>query len=130
LSREADLVVVSAHWGPNMRREPPAAFRRFARGLVDAGADVFWGHSAHLFQAVEPRDRGVILYDTGGLVEAGPRGVRRVELVPTRIDPREGVVDRADASARSFALSRMRELCEPFGTELRVEEGRALVPVR
>jgi len=149
LSREADLVVVSAHWGPNMRREPPAAFRRFARGLVDAGADVFWGHSAHLFQAVEPRDRGVILYDTGDLVddyrrdpdehneisflflvEAGPRGVRRVELVPTRIDPREGVVDRADASARSFALSRMRELCEPFGTELRIEEGRALVPVR
>lgn len=149
LSREADLVVVGAHWGPNMRRRPPEEFRRFARGLIEAGADVFWGHSAHLFQAVEPREGGVILYDTGDLVDdyrrdseehneisflfvvhAGPGGVRRVELVPVRIDPKRGRVDLADASARAFAFSRMRELSEEVGTKLRVEGDRAFVAVR
>lgn len=148
LSREADLVVVSAHWGPNMRRRPPEDFQAFARQLVDAGADVFWGHSAHLFQAIEPREGGVILYDTGDLVDdyridpdehnevsflfeivASPQGVHRVELTPTQIRPREGRVDAADPSARSFAVSRMRELCEELGTELRDEQGRLVVDV-
>jgi poly-gamma-glutamate synthesis protein (capsule biosynthesis protein) len=148
LAREADLVVVSAHWGPNMRRCPPESFRAFARRLVDAGADVFWGHSAHLFQAVEPRDGSLILYDTGDLVddyrrdpeehneisflfrvEAGARRVHRVAMEPVRIDPAEGSVDRADASARSFAVGRMRELCEELGTELRETEGRLVAPV-
>ena len=43
--QDADLVVFSIHWGPNMRERPTEAFRRFAHRVVDAGADVFWGHS-------------------------------------------------------------------------------------
>src|SRR5207248_1322691 len=38
---EADLVVFSIHWGPNMVQRPPALFREFARAVVDAGADVY-----------------------------------------------------------------------------------------
>ncbi len=148
LARENDLVIASAHWGPNMRRRPPPRFRRFARGLIDAGADVFWGHSAHLFQAVEPYGDGLILYDTGDLVDdyridstehneisfvflvhAGPRRVHRVELAPVQIDPRACCVDLADASARSFAFSRMMELCEEIDTEPRVEEEKMVVSI-
>ena len=39
--RQADLVVFSIHWGPNMRPRPTGAFRDFARRVVEAGADVF-----------------------------------------------------------------------------------------
>lgn len=65
----ADVVVVSAHWGPNLRLWPSTRFRRFARALVDGGVDVFHGHSAHFVQGVEVRPRGIILYDTGDFLD-------------------------------------------------------------
>jgi poly-gamma-glutamate synthesis protein (capsule biosynthesis protein) len=74
----ADLVIASVHWGPNLRWWPPLRFRRFARGLIDRGVDVFHGHSAHVLQPVEPRGRGVVLYDTGDFVD----GVWWIEAVP------------------------------------------------
>lgn len=149
LARSSDLVVVSAHWGPNMRRTPPERFRTVARGLIEAGADIFWGHSAHLFQAVERHQGGVILYDTGDFVDdyridpdehneisflfelSVHRGrVGAVELVPVRIDPTACRVEIADASAAGFAHERMASLCEPFGTELvETEDGHLRVPV-
>jgi poly-gamma-glutamate capsule biosynthesis protein CapA/YwtB (metallophosphatase superfamily) len=45
----AETIVFSNHWGPNMVLRPPEAFRRFARAVVDLGADVYYGHSAHVF---------------------------------------------------------------------------------
>jgi poly-gamma-glutamate capsule biosynthesis protein CapA/YwtB (metallophosphatase superfamily) len=66
---QADLVVVSAHWGPNMREHPRAAARRAARLLVEAGAGVVHGHSAHVVQGVELIEGQPVLYDCGGLVD-------------------------------------------------------------
>jgi poly-gamma-glutamate synthesis protein (capsule biosynthesis protein) len=66
---QADLVVVSAHWGPNMRERPRAVARRAARLLVEAGAGVVHGHSAHVIQGVELIAGTPVLYDCGGLVD-------------------------------------------------------------
>jgi poly-gamma-glutamate synthesis protein (capsule biosynthesis protein) len=66
---QADLVVVSAHWGPNMREHPRPAARRAARLLVEAGAGVVHGHSAHVIQGVELIEGQPVLYDCGGLVD-------------------------------------------------------------
>ncbi len=65
----ADLVIISNHWGPNMQERPSTAFRRFAHVAVDAGADLYWGHSAHLFQGVELYRGKPILYDAGDFVD-------------------------------------------------------------
>lgn len=65
----ARTVVFSNHWGPNMVRRPRAAFRRFARAVVDRGADVYYGHSAHVFQGVEVYRGRPILYDTGDFID-------------------------------------------------------------
>ena len=65
----ARTVVFSNHWGPNMVRRPKAAFRRFARAVVDRGADVYYGHSAHVFQGVEVYRGKPILYDTGDFID-------------------------------------------------------------
>src|SRR3954471_21886538 len=46
--READLVLVMAHWGPNMTVAPQPYIRRAARALVAAGATLVAGHSAHV----------------------------------------------------------------------------------
>src|SRR5215217_9482460 len=65
----ARTVVFSNHWGPNMVRRPKAAFQRFARAVVDRGADVYYGHSAHVFQGVEVYRSKPILYDTGDFID-------------------------------------------------------------
>lgn len=64
-----DLLIVSAHWGGNWGVEVPRSHRAFAHQLVDAGADVVFGHSPHIVRGVEVyRDRP-ILYGTGDFVD-------------------------------------------------------------
>jgi poly-gamma-glutamate synthesis protein (capsule biosynthesis protein) len=140
-----DLLVVGAHWGPNDRRHPPDEFRTFARGVLEAGADVFWGHSAHIFQGVERREEGVILYDTGDFVddyrvdpetrndlsflfevEASRDGVGEVVLTPTAIDPKARQVNRADGDEARWAVDKMTELCQGFGTAVEELDGPEL----
>ena len=65
----AATILLSLHWGPNMRRRPATRFRDFARAAIDRGVDIFHGHSAHIFQAVECHRGGVILYDTGNFID-------------------------------------------------------------
>jgi poly-gamma-glutamate synthesis protein (capsule biosynthesis protein) len=128
-----DLVVVSAHWGPNWGREVPEEHAALAHCLVDSGADVVFGHSAHVFRAVEIyRDRP-ILYSTGDfmddyavdpierndetflfLVELGEAGGTRVVLYPTTI--REFQANLAEGErARSIAET-MQTLCNSWNT--------------
>ena len=67
--RGAVLIVLSAHWGPNLRPWPPARFRRFARAALDLGVNIFHGHSAHILQGVELAGDRAILYDTGNILD-------------------------------------------------------------
>jgi len=131
----AGLVVLSLHWGPNMRLSPPRSFRRFAHAAVERGVDVIHGHSAHVVQAVERHGQGVILYDTGNViddywkfpfratitsfvfqldVEAG-RPVR-LDLVPVRIH--SAPLSLARGRSLEAIKARMVSLCAGFGTPL------------
>jgi poly-gamma-glutamate capsule biosynthesis protein CapA/YwtB (metallophosphatase superfamily) len=140
----ADLLIVSAHWGPNMRLRPTPAFREFARALIEAGADVFHGHSAHVFQGIEVWRGRPILYDCGEFVddyavdpllrndwgllfglEVDGRGVRRVELTPLRIDDCQ--VNRAVGEDFEAIAHRIRELSAEMGTALQREGSRLWV---
>lgn len=75
-SDEADLVVVTLHFGREYFLEPVRQQREVARRAVDAGADVVIGHHPHVAQPVEIY-RGVpIFYSLGNLVfdqETPPR---------------------------------------------------------
>jgi poly-gamma-glutamate synthesis protein (capsule biosynthesis protein) len=64
-SVEADAVLVTPHWGPNMVRSPVPHVRRAARALVGAGAALVAGHSAHVFHGVQGR----VLFDLGGFID-------------------------------------------------------------
>lgn len=69
-----DLVIVSLHWGLEFEWFPVEQQIRIARRLVDAGADVVWGHHPHVIQPTElypvhsPDRTGLIMYSTGNLV--------------------------------------------------------------
>lgn len=118
----AGLVVLSAHWGPNLRAWPSARFQRFARAAIDAGVDIFYGHSAHLLQGVERRGDGLILYDVGDLIDdvwwfpffpyflgaifmvdiEGGR-VRNLRIVPLELRPGRVSLARGTRAQRVFA---------------------------
>jgi poly-gamma-glutamate capsule biosynthesis protein CapA/YwtB (metallophosphatase superfamily) len=129
----ADFVIVSMHWGPNMRLRPTPVFRRFARAVLAAGADVFWGHSAHVVQGIEFCDGRPILYDTGDFIDdyavdptlrndltalfllrVRPPIVERVMLVPMLIENMQ--VNGATGRTRSLVASRIGLLCGEMGT--------------
>ena len=141
----ADLVVFSIHWGPNMRSVPPPAFRQFARAVIDAGADIFHGHSAHVFQGIEIYQGKPILYDTGDLIDdyyvyeeyqndqqflflitalitATGSEVERIELVPVLISDAQANVARGAVLDQMY--ERMRDLSAAMGTEVRREGDR------
>jgi poly-gamma-glutamate capsule biosynthesis protein CapA/YwtB (metallophosphatase superfamily) len=132
---DADLVVFSIHWGPNMCARPTAAFRAFARRVIEAGADLFWGHSAHVVQGIEIWQGKPILYDTGDfvddyavdaalrndlsalfLVEATPPALTGLRLVPVHI--RNCQVTLAKGAAREWFVRRITALCAEMGTRV------------
>ena len=69
LPKKADIIIVSIHWGPNLKPEPSKKFIVFAHEMIDAGADIIHGHSAHNFQGIEIYNHKLILYDTGDFVD-------------------------------------------------------------
>jgi len=66
--RQADLVIVSAHVGPNWG-SPSAAMRAFAYQVIDFGADLYWGHSNHTAQGIETYKGKAILYSAGDFID-------------------------------------------------------------
>jgi poly-gamma-glutamate synthesis protein (capsule biosynthesis protein) len=134
--QQADLVIFSIHWGPNMRPRPTDQFREFARRVMDAGADIFWGHSAHVVQGIEVFQGKPILYDTGDFVDdyavddllrnelsalflvqiKPPATVERVYLVPVFISDMQ--VNLAPERERASFIKRLTLLCAEMGTDL------------
>ncbi|MGI8329140.1 CapA family protein [Actinomadura scrupuli] len=136
---EADVVLVTPHWGPNMIAEPLPYVREAARGLVGAGATLVAGHSAHVFHGVA----GPVLYDLGDLIddyvvdfflrndlgvmflvtldEHGPSEVAAVPLALDRCHTR-----LAEAPERAWIRDRLSAACAEFGTRVREEDGRLI----
>jgi poly-gamma-glutamate capsule biosynthesis protein CapA/YwtB (metallophosphatase superfamily) len=145
--QQADLVVFSIHWGPNMRPRPTAQFREYARRVIDAGADIFWGHSAHVVQGVEVYRGKPILYDTGDFIDdyavddllrndlsalflvrvKPPATVERIDLVPVFISNMQ--VNRAPERERASFLKRLTLLCAKMGTDLEGDAERVSINI-
>jgi poly-gamma-glutamate synthesis protein (capsule biosynthesis protein) len=96
--KQADLVVISFHWGEEYATAPLDYQRKLAQTAVDAGACLVIGHHPHVIEGVERYKRGLIAYSLGNCVfdqheERGKRGlvlgcelnqlgVKRAVLVP------------------------------------------------
>ncbi|MDR7554597.1 MAG: CapA family protein [Armatimonadota bacterium] len=132
----ADLVIVSAHWGPNWGLAPPLAHRTAAQRLLEAGAGVVYGHSAHVVRGAAWGKDGLVLYSCGDFVDdyvvdpvqrndwsfvfvLDVRGgrVEGVRLVPTVI--RDCQARLARGAERDAIVRRMQRLCADLGTETR-----------
>lgn len=65
---DADIVIVSIHWGQELRKEPTLAQRDLARALVAAGANIVVGHHSHVVQPMERVGDGIVFYSLGNLL--------------------------------------------------------------
>ena len=140
---DADAVLVTPHWGPNMVAAPLTRIREAAARLRAAGATLVAGHSAHVFHGVEDG----ILYDLGDflddyavhrelrndlgllfLVELDRAGLVRLEAVPLRLEfCHTRLAHGADAA---WIRNRFVEACRDLGTEATEEQGRLVVSWR
>jgi len=137
----ARTIVFSNHWGPNMVQRPRETFRRFARAVVDRGVDVYYGHSAHVFQGVEIYHGKPILYDAGDFIDdyaVDPNlrndrsflfrvsvqdgDLRRLELFPVILPYAR--VEIATGDEREAIMDRMVDLSAEMGTAFDRREDR------
>jgi poly-gamma-glutamate capsule biosynthesis protein CapA/YwtB (metallophosphatase superfamily) len=131
---EADAVLVTPHWGPNMKAEPRDYIRHAAQEMLAAGATIVAGHSAHVFHGVAPR----VLYDLGdfiddyrtepdlrndlGLLFLVELDSDRLEGIPLKLEfthTRLATGDEAEWIKRRFTAA-----CGAFGTDVSEEDGR------
>ncbi len=68
LHREADVVVVTVHWGQEYRTRATDAQRAFGEQLIDAGADLVVGHHPHVVEELQQYHGGWIAYSLGNFV--------------------------------------------------------------
>ncbi|MBI2475347.1 AmmeMemoRadiSam system protein B [Candidatus Uhrbacteria bacterium] len=62
------VVVVSMHWGEEYQSTPTPETVLLAHEMIDAGADIIFGHHPHVLQPVERYKKGLIFYSLGNFI--------------------------------------------------------------
>jgi poly-gamma-glutamate capsule biosynthesis protein CapA/YwtB (metallophosphatase superfamily) len=127
----ADAVLATPHWGPNMTSRPVPHVLRAAGELVDAGAAVVAGHSAHVFHGV----RGGVLFDLGDFIDdyavdpvlrndlgllwrltLDGDGPRRLEALPLKLE--YCFTRPAEGAEAAWIGRRLRQACAELDTDV------------
>jgi poly-gamma-glutamate synthesis protein (capsule biosynthesis protein) len=135
-----DAVLVTPHWGPNQAPDPVPHVRSAAAALVEAGATLVAGHSAHVFQGVWGR----VLFDLGDfiddyavdpelrndlgmlfLVELAPAGPIRLEAIPIFLDFCHTRLARGEEAA--WISKRFTAACHQLGSEVHTTGDRLVI---
>jgi poly-gamma-glutamate synthesis protein (capsule biosynthesis protein) len=130
---DADAVIVTPHWGPNMTSEPSGYIQSAASRLIDAGATLVAGHSAHVFHGL----RGGVLFDLGDfmddyatdpwlrndlgllwLVTLGGSRPPKIEAIPLKLDL--AYTRLAEGEDLEWIRHRFSRACAALGTEIEV----------
>jgi len=145
IRRQADLVFVSAHVGPNWG-PPLAAMRALAYQIIDFGADLYWGHSNHTAQGIELYKGKAILYSTGDFIddyavdsderndlsflfilELEQDRIARILLHPVCIE--DLYVRLAKDQEVAFLQRTMQAKCKAFGSRILFQDGVGMLEV-
>ena len=103
--------------------------------MINAGADIIHGDSAHIFQGIEKYNGKLILYDTGDFVDdyrVDPKlrndrsfiflvnsiksDLKSAELIPIKIDTMQA--NLATEPDKSLMIKRMRMLSQELDTKI------------
>jgi poly-gamma-glutamate synthesis protein (capsule biosynthesis protein) len=139
---QADVVVVSFHWGKEMETYPNAWQKKLGHLAIDSGATLVIGHHPHVVQGIERYKEGVIAYSLGNFVFSPGNGAGRSSIM-VRFDLNRSRISEivvypvhingcqpqllTDSAAQKW-LEEIRKRCSAVGTELRIEgdQGRVV----
>lgn len=148
--QRSDFVIFSVHWGPNMNPYPAEDFIKFAHAVMDAGADIFHGHSAHIFQPIEIYSGKSVFYDCGDFVDdyavdadlrndyvllyfvildSEKKAIDRIELIPCLIHSYKCQVNLAEGLIFEDIAERTKALSASMGTEVKREKNRLAIDI-
>jgi poly-gamma-glutamate capsule biosynthesis protein CapA/YwtB (metallophosphatase superfamily) len=147
LRDECDLVIAFPHWGPNMNPHTARWQRKAAAAMLEAGATLVAGHSAHVLHGIGWEGGAPLLFDLGDALDdyAVDRRLRNdlgmlalwrpgtaetpLELVGLRLD--YGLTDLAYGEDSEWIADRLEAACPPLGSEVeRITEQRFRITPR
>lgn len=136
-----DWPILSLHWGPNMEFRPSMQFRQLAHAAIDMGWKILFGHSAHVFQAIEIYRGCPIIYAAGDLVddyyvdpgfkndhqllfemELSRSALKRIDLHPVFIE--DCRTQLATKEQSDYIVRWMTAICKEMGTRIQQDGGK------
>ncbi|EKD41728.1 MAG: hypothetical protein ACD_73C00558G0005, partial [uncultured bacterium] len=145
LKANVDFVILSTHWGRNWDEIPPDDFRNFAHALIDAGVDVWHGHSGHIIQGIEFYKGKPIFYCLGDLIDdyqveksrndlayiatikIKGKEIDGIKIIPTAIKNfRASVARQHDWE---WVITKLNQNSKTYGTTIQ-REGNVLIPAQ
>jgi poly-gamma-glutamate synthesis protein (capsule biosynthesis protein) len=106
---QADIIIVSMHWGDEYEASANTLQKSLARQFIDAGADLVIGHHPHVIQEVEKYKQGWIAYSLGNFVF----DQRFSDATKQGLMLRVGIRDRKVASVEEIKIG-FSETFQPF----------------
>lgn len=149
---DADIVVVSWHWGQSPRAggagQPLGYETTLAHAVIDAGADLVLGHHPHMLEAVEVYRGKPVFYSVGNfafdytadkyfsvmrnsfvlvrcLVRGG--GIREVACLPLKNSKETFIPILLTPAEAPEIVERLLEFSKPWGTGFQVRESDVLI---
>ena len=143
--RQADIVVVSFHWGQEGKSELRDYQTLLAHAAIDSGASIVLGHHPHVLQGVERYKDGVIVYSLGNFAFGSysktatrsvialfgfrNRQLHDLRLVPIDVNNIEVVFQPRPLIGRDATevVDQLERLSQERGTVLENHEGDAVL---
>lgn len=132
--------------GSNWGYYPPEEHRSIGHAMVDAGADLIFGHSCHVFRGVEVYKNRLIIYSAGDFIddyaideiekndesfifvlEKEQDASLKLYLYPTCINQCQ--VNLASPQRERAILSQMESLCKDLGSKLKSYSNYAFLEI-
>ena len=117
--KEADIVVVSLHFGLHFVRAKLAEYQKnLCYSAIDSGADIIIGHHPHVLKAIEVYKGKVIFYSLGNFAFEAPVGGNKeiakmvaqhmFELYGLRADPKDPLRSFFPADSRKTLIAKIK----------------------
>lgn len=135
LRSEADLIVISLHWGIEDSYEITEQQIQLAHKLCDQGADMILGHHPHRFQGIEIYNGKPIVYSLGNLIfdqaeqnqesfvlqlDYEGTELSEIKAIPVKTVNHCQIVLQSGQEAEKM-LQRQKQLSEDLGTSCTIE---------
>ncbi len=146
VAQEADLIVVSIYWGKARDTQAVSERQRFfARGLIDAGADVVLCQRLHTLQGLELYKGKPVIYSLADFiyetydkqyskvvapkVTFADRALKSIELIPLWVDNPAAKYQPQVLSGEGAqeALVNYQKLCAELGTQVTIKNDRGWI---